>query len=84
MALSSSGNLRSPNVLEIVLMGVPAAQVDFDERDALFDQPAGHQAAAAEAGLAVAFLHFGDSLSVLKASICLLVIRARVLLSTLA
>ena len=77
IALSSSGSLVSCSVREVVGVRVPAAQIDFDERHALLDQPAGHQAAAAEAGLAVplaALLRL--SWSTLKASICLLVISA--------
>ena len=38
---------------EVVLVRVPAAEGDLDERHADLDQPAGHQAAVAEAAGAV-------------------------------
>ncbi len=61
---------------EDVLVVVPAAEIHFDERHTLFDQPAGHQAAAAEVILAVALADRRRFLTAtLKASICLLVIR---------
>ena len=67
----------------MLLVVVPAAEVDFDERHARFDQPAGHQAAAAEVGVAVRSATVLRFLSTLKASICLLVSSVHGLLQNL-
>ena len=42
---------------EDAVVHVPAAQIDLDEGHALFDQPAGHQAAVGEAAAAVHVAH---------------------------
>ena len=44
--------------IENVLMIIPAAEADFDKRNAHFDQTSGHQAAAAKIVAAVSFLNW--------------------------
>src|SRR5205085_616825 len=44
---------QAADALEVVLVGVPAAEGDLDEADARLDEPAGQQAALAELGAAV-------------------------------
>src|SRR5262249_513438 len=46
-----AGQVLDP--IEIVLVRIPAAEVDFDKRDAAFGQPAGHQTALAEPPAAI-------------------------------